>query len=71
MVKIARAHADFAQFSEMSDKRETGWWMTQSDANQSPSTAKTVDTHTAVDKRRLTHDAAVDGFDKNNVLFVA
>ena len=24
--QIARTRADFPQFSEMSDKRETGWW---------------------------------------------
>jgi hypothetical protein len=24
--QIARSRADFLQFSEMSDKRETGWW---------------------------------------------
>jgi hypothetical protein len=24
--QIARTGADFSQFSEMSDKRETGWW---------------------------------------------
>jgi hypothetical protein len=31
-----RPRADFAQFSGMSDKRETDWWMTQSAANCSP-----------------------------------
>src|ERR1700680_4319313 len=33
--QIAGTRADFPQFSEMSDKRETGWWMTQSGANRS------------------------------------
>jgi hypothetical protein len=29
----SRTRADSAQFSEMSDKRETGWWRMQSPAN--------------------------------------
>src|ERR1700693_1658072 len=33
--QIARPRADFPQFSELSDNRETGWWMTQSAANHS------------------------------------
>src|SRR5258707_4598462 len=34
--KSVRTRADFAQFSEMSDNRETGWWKRQSAANRSP-----------------------------------
>jgi len=33
--QIARTRADFAQFSEIPDNRETGWWMVQSTANRS------------------------------------
>jgi hypothetical protein len=38
--RIARTRADFERFSEMSENRETGWWMMQSGANPSlqPST---------------------------------
>jgi hypothetical protein len=55
--QIARTRADFERFSEMSENRETGWWMMQSNARRSPflSTCQPVDTHTAVDTRRLTH----------------
>src|SRR5216683_8061959 len=33
--QIARTRADFPQFSEMSDKRETGWW-SRRDLNPRP-----------------------------------
>jgi hypothetical protein len=33
--QIVRARADFAQFSEMSDNRETGWW-SRRDLNRRP-----------------------------------
>src|ERR1700682_1670668 len=36
--QIARTRADFPQFSEIPDNRETGWWIRQSNANCSPST---------------------------------
>jgi hypothetical protein len=68
--QIARTRADFERFSEMSENRETGWWMMQSDARCSPrlSICQPADTHAAVDTRRLTtgfQSAAL--IDHNNV----
>jgi putative transposase len=42
MYLVTQLH--FAQFSEIPENRETGWWMTQSHANRSLSTRQLVDT---------------------------
>jgi hypothetical protein len=56
----ALACAVFSIFPQRERKSRTAWRMAQSDANCSLSTCQLVDTHAAVDKRRLTL-GAVDG----------
>src|SRR5271170_4274286 len=64
-----RTSAIFSIFPRRTRKQRTGWRMTQSDANCSPSICQPVDTQAAVDRGVVDTMAAVTGRGERSVLF--